>query len=53
MSRIFVALATYNGERFLAPMLDSLLTQNRQADRIVAVDDASNDNTPSILQKYD
>ena len=52
MSKIFVALATYNGERFLAPMLDSLLTQNRQADRIVAVDDASNDNTLSILQEY-
>ncbi|MBP5246743.1 MAG: glycosyltransferase [Fibrobacter sp.] len=52
MSKIFVALATYNGERFLAEMLDSLAKQNRPADQIFAVDDASSDSSVSILEQY-
>lgn len=52
MSKIFVALATYNGERFLAQMLDSLLRQTRPADRIFAVDDASKDSSAKILDEY-
>ncbi len=52
MSKIFVALATYNGERFLASMFDSLVTQNRPADLIIAVDDASNDSSVRILEEY-
>jgi len=52
MPKIFVALATYNGERFLAQMLDSLLKQNRPADLIFAVDDASSDSSVRILDEY-
>lgn len=52
MSKIFVALATYNGERFLAQMLDSLLKQNRPADQIFAVDDASSDSSVAILNEF-
>ena len=52
MSKIGIVLATYNGERYLSQMLDSLLAQTRPADFIVAVDDGSKDSTASILEKY-
>ena len=45
MSKIGIVLATYNGEKYLSQMLDSLLAQTRPADFIVAVDDGSTDNT--------
>jgi len=52
MAKIGIVLATYNGEKYLAQMLDSLVAQTRQADFIVAVDDGSKDNTPAILKSY-
>ena len=52
MSKIGIVLATYNGEKYLSQMLDSLLAQTRPADFIVAVDDGSTDNTASILESY-
>ena len=53
MSKIGIVLATYNGEKYLSQMLDSLLTQTRPADFIVAVDDGSTDTTVSILESYE
>ena len=53
MAKIGIVLATYNGEKYLAQMLDSLVAQTRQADFIVAVDDGSKDNTPAILKSYE
>ena len=50
MSKIGIVLATYNGEKYLSQMLDSLLAQTRPADFIVAVDDGSTDVTASILE---
>ena len=52
MNRIYVVLATYNGERFLKEMLLSLMGQTRKADKIIAVDDASHDSTVEILQSF-
>ena len=52
MAKIGIVLATYNGEKYLAQMLDSLVAQTRQADFIVAVDDGSKDNTPAILKSF-
>ncbi|WP_405342846.1 glycosyltransferase [Fibrobacter sp.] len=52
MAKIGIVLATYNGEKYLAQMLDSLMAQTRQADFIVAVDDGSKDSTPGILESY-
>lgn len=52
MSKIGIVLATYNGEKYLSQMLDSLLAQTRPADFIVAVDDGSKDQTTNILQSY-
>ncbi len=52
MAKIGIVLATYNGEKYLAQMLDSLVAQTRPADFIVAIDDGSKDNTPAILKSY-
>jgi glycosyltransferase involved in cell wall biosynthesis len=47
---ISVALCTYNGEKYLAKQLDSILSQENPVDEIVVCDDGSTDNTQSILQ---
>ena len=52
MAKICIALATYNGEKYLSKMLDSLVMQTRKADLIVAIDDGSKDSTVEILQEY-
>ena len=52
MAKIGIVLATYNGEKYLSQMLDSLVAQTRQADLIVAVDDGSKDATLEILARY-
>lgn len=52
MSKICITLATYNGEKYLSEMLDSLILQTRKADLIIAVDDGSNDASPEILESY-
>ena len=53
MAKIGIVLATYNGEKYLSQMLDSLIAQKRPADFIVAVDDGSKDSTPEILKSYE
>jgi hypothetical protein len=50
--RVGVALATFNGERFLPAQLQSLLHQTRAADEIVAVDDASIDGSVGLLERF-
>lgn len=52
MAKVCIVLATYNGEKYLPQMLDSLLAQTRPADIIVAVDDGSKDSSVKILQDY-
>ena len=47
-----VLLSTYNGERFLAEQLNSLLGQSYDNFRIVVRDDGSSDDTPGILRHY-
>jgi len=49
---ISVALATYNGERYLREQLDSVLAQSGVAIEVVAVDDGSTDGTLAILNDY-
>jgi len=49
---ISIALATYNGEKFLAELLDSVYSQSYQHIEIVAVDDCSTDRTTEILESY-
>jgi glycosyltransferase involved in cell wall biosynthesis len=50
--KICITLATYNGEKYLAQMLDSLVAQTKPADVIIAVDDGSKDSTCEILERY-
>lgn len=47
-----IALAVHNGERFLKPLLDSLLNQSFKDFRVYVGDDASNDSTPMIIKQY-
>lgn len=49
---IEVALATFNSEAFLAPLLDSLFAQTVQGFLILVSDDASDDATAAILVAY-
>jgi glycosyltransferase involved in cell wall biosynthesis len=49
---ISIVMATYNGEKFLRPQLDSLLAQDYPSLEFVCVDDASSDQTWAILQAY-
>jgi glycosyltransferase involved in cell wall biosynthesis len=51
-SRISVALCTYNGERFLAAQLQSIAQQTRLPDELVVCDDASTDQTLSIVRAF-
>jgi glycosyltransferase involved in cell wall biosynthesis len=50
---ISVCLATYNGSKFIRLQIDSILKQLKGNDELIIVDDASNDNTVSIIESYD
>ena len=49
---ISIALATYNGSKYLREQLDSILAQSMDDFEVVACDDCSTDETPQILQEY-
>lgn len=49
---VSVALATYNGERYLRRQLDSVLAQTYRNIEIVVSDDCSRDGTVAILEEY-
>lgn len=50
--RISVVMATYNGARFLREQLDSLFAQSQVMDELIVYDDASQDDTLTILRDY-
>jgi len=50
--RISIAIATYNGERYLQEQLDSFLSQTRQPDELVVCDDGSKDTTLKLLGSF-
>jgi glycosyltransferase involved in cell wall biosynthesis len=49
---ISVALATYNGEKFLREQLDSIYAQTCKNIEVIACDDCSSDGTVNILDEY-
>lgn len=49
---ISVAMATYNGERYIAEQLESICKQTKKVDEIVIVDDCSKDGTTEIVRRY-
>jgi glycosyltransferase involved in cell wall biosynthesis len=52
MVSISVALATYNGARFLREQLKSLADQSHLPDQLVVGDDGSSDGTMEILKEF-
>ncbi|TGN18308.1 glycosyltransferase family 2 protein [Leptospira idonii] len=50
---ISVAMATYNGDRYLEEQIDSILSQTYPNLEIVICDDLSRDSTREILQRYE
>lgn len=49
---ISIAMATFNGERYLDKQLDSILHQTRWPDEVVVADDCSTDATMALLNKF-
>jgi glycosyltransferase involved in cell wall biosynthesis len=50
--RVSVAMATFNGEKYLREQLDSLAAQSLLPDEIVICDDGSTDNTLGVARKF-
>lgn len=49
---ISIAMATYNGEKYLGDQIDSILNQTIQDFELIVCDDCSTDNTWNILLDY-
>ena len=52
MSTVRILLATYNGENYIAEMIESILAQDYTDWQLVLSDDQSKDHTVSILESY-
>lgn len=50
--RVSVAMITYNGAKYLAQQLDSILIQLEEQDEVVISDDGSKDATLEIIKEY-
>lgn len=49
---ISVAMATYNGEKYVGEQLQSICNQTQKVDEIVIIDDCSEDGTADIIRRY-
>lgn len=49
---ISVCMATYNGERYVAEQIRSILPQLEESDELIVSDDGSTDNTICIVQSF-
>ncbi|QQL50866.1 glycosyltransferase family 2 protein [Mucilaginibacter ginkgonis] len=50
--KVSVAMATYNGAKYLRKQLDSVLNQTLAPDEVIVTDDNSTDGTINILKEY-
>jgi glycosyltransferase involved in cell wall biosynthesis len=50
--KISIAMCTYNGAEFLRAQLESIAGQSRRPDEIVICDDASTDETESVIKDF-
>src|SRR5258708_6301139 len=49
---ISVIIPVYNGEKFVAEAIRSVLAQDFKAHEIIVIDDGSTDSTPAILEGF-
>ncbi len=50
--KVSVVMCTYNGDKYLAQQLDSILQQTYPVHELLVFDDVSNDGTMQVLQDY-
>lgn len=50
--KVSVAMATYNGEKYIAQQIDSILNNLRKNDELIISDDGSTDDTVKIIKKF-
>lgn len=50
--KVDILLATYNGEKYVAEQIESILNQTYKNFNLIISDDCSKDSTPDILKKY-
>lgn len=50
--KISIAMATYNGAKFLPEQLQSILDQTRQPDELIITDDNSTDETLEVIKSF-
>ena len=49
---ISVAMATYNGEKYIYKQMESIFEQTKKADEVIISDDGSSDNTVNIVNSF-
>lgn len=52
MKKVTVIIPCYNGEKFVAKCIESILNQTKAPNEILVIDDGSTDNSASIIEKY-
>ena len=52
MEKVLILLSSYNGEKYLAEQLDSILSQTGVEIHILIRDDGSTDSTTDIIERY-
>ena len=52
MEKIDILMATYNGEKYVAQQINSILEQTYTNFNLIISDDGSTDNTRKILEEY-
>lgn len=50
--KISIAMATYNGEKYIEEQLQSFVDQTLQPDEVIVTDDNSTDNTVEIIREF-
>ena len=50
--KISIVVTTYNGQRFISELLNSLYNQSRQAEEVLFYDDVSTDKTVEIINDF-